>query len=649
MLRRSVRWILDWAMARVLPDGWKEWSTATLAGEVSPAADALSIRRLHETLGVLAAGLPDRYTLYHGVHWTAVDQGGSVFGEIDFIVMNPAGDLLLICQKSGLLDQTGAVITKRERGRVVDVRLQMARLVQTLQGKLVRRAGCEAVRLDYLLYCPDALVRDAEAAGLSADRVVDAACRDRLAERVMQILPAARPPAPVRSEAVPRQGLAARTETAQVTGSAQATAVGRFLRDMIALEPDVSALVGQAEALVTRVSGGLAHWARQLTLSPFRLRVQATAGSGKTQLALAEYAAAIERGDRVLYLCFNRPLADHFASIAPAGGEVMTFHGWCQHLLRQAGQPLPPPGAGRFEALEAQAQAWIQSHVGAGAAPSTQATASSVPVGVPLAQADVPRYDTIIIDEGQDFSQAWCDLVLSLARPQARVLWLDDPMQALYPRPPATLPGWAVLHASTNHRSPREVVDLLKALLPEEHPIESASPIARGGLELIAYSPAEGPAAGTREALRRCLAAGFRRQDIAVISFHGRTQSALLSLDALGPHSVRRFTGRHDLLDQPVYTEGGILFESVYRFKGQAAPAIVFTEIAFASLDPLTLRKLFVGMTRATIKLVLVAAAPAAELLEAALRRAQPGELPADGSRPEAAASLSRIQASSSV
>lgn len=612
-------------MARILPDGWKEWSQAALAGDVAPAADALAVRRLHETLGVLAAGLPEPYTVYHGVHWTAVDQGCSVFGEIDFIVVNPAGDLLLVCQKSGLLDHTGTAITKRERGRVVDVRLQMARLVQTLQGKLARRAGCESVRLDYLLYAPDALVRDAEAAGLSSDRVVDAANRDSLAERVMQILPWARPEASMRSDAQGRQDLLSRA------GSSQAGAVGRFLRDMIALEPDVSALVGQAQALVTRVSGGLAHWARQLEFSPFRLRVQATAGSGKTQLALAEYAAAIARGDRVLYLCFNRPLADHFAGIAPAGGEVMTFHGWCQHLLRQAGQSLPAPGPGRFEALEAQAQAWVQAQL----ARSTQPT--------------VPRYDTIIIDEGQDFSQTWGDLVLSLAHPQARVLWLDDPMQALYPRPPAMLPAWPVLRARTNHRSPREVVDLLRDLLPDGQEIESASPIARGGLELIPYAPSDGPHAATREALRRCLAAGFRRQDIAVISFHGRSQSALLSLDVLGPHSVRRFTGRHDLLDQPVYTEGGILFESVYRFKGQAAPAIVFTEIAFAALDPLTARKLFVGMTRATIKLVLVAATPSAQQIDAAWQRAQSGGVSSEAFRPDGPNSLSRIQASSRV
>ena len=610
-------------MARIVPDGWREWSQATLAAGSSAAADTLAARRQHDLLELLAAALPEAYSVYHGVHWTAVDQGFSVYGEIDFVIVNRDGDLLLLMHKTGLLDESGQALLKRERGRMVDLRLQIIQTVGTVQAKLARRPGCEAVRVDYLLHCPDYTVRHPESAGLSADRLVDAARRDQLVREVMRALPPARAKPAVQPvlRATPEADL---TET-RGANTPQRAAVERFLRDVIELQPDVSALVGQAEALITRVSGGLAHWARQLEISPHRLRIQATAGSGKTQLALAEHADAIARGERALHVCFNRPLADHFARIAPPGGEVMTFHGLCQQLLREAGQPLPAPGPGRFEALEAQALA--------------------------LMPGLKPRYDTLVVDEGQDFSQPWCDLLLCLAQPTARVLWLDDPMQALYPRAPAALPGWPVLRAQTNHRSPREVVEWLRVLLPEDQRIESASPLASGGLELIAYGDRGRPAPGansglsheasrsgpgwatdafetvqaaTREAVRRCLAAGFRRQDIAVISFHGRAQSALLSLDTLGTHAVRRFTGRHDLLDQPVYTDGGLLFESVYRFKGQAAPAVVLTEIDFRNLDATALRKIFVGATRATIKLVLVAAPAAAQVLGEALKRVQP-------------------------
>ena len=61
-----------------------------------------------------------------------------------------------------------------------------------------------------------------------------------------------------------------------------------------------------------------------------------------------------------------------------------------------------------------------------------------------------------------------------------------------------------------------------------------------------------------------------------------------------------------DLFGQPVYTEGDVLLESVYRFKGQAAPAVIFTEIDFEVLDDKAIRKLFVGATRSSMKLMLV-------------------------------------------
>ncbi|HWS13084.1 MAG TPA: ATP-binding domain-containing protein, partial [Rhodocyclaceae bacterium] len=54
---------------------------------------------------------------------------------------------------------------------------------------------------------------------------------------------------------------------------------------------------------------------------------------------------------------------------------------------------------------------------------------------------------------------------------------------------------------------------------------------------------------------------------------------------------------------------------SVYRFKGQAAPCVILTEIDFEALDDLGRRKLFVGATRAGVRLTLVASERAAPFL----------------------------------
>jgi hypothetical protein len=553
-------------MARIIPDGWREYASSGASDGAGPAI----AQRHHETLALLSGALPDDYTVYHAVHWTNVERGWSVFGEIDFAVVNRSGDLLLIEQKTGFLDEGPQGLVKRERGRVVNVPAQLARTVAALRDKLGRRAGADAVSVEYLLYCPDYTVRRVEGAGVSADRIVDASRRDRLVAAIRALLP---------------PGAAAPA----------AQQVDRFFRDVIELETDVSALVGRAQALVTRISGGLAHWARQLDFSPFRLHVDGTAGSGKTQLALAEFRGALERGRRPLYVCYNRPLADHFAAAAPVGGEVLTFHMLCQRLLREAGRATDFGAADAFTRMEQEA--------------------AEVTVG------ERWLFDTVIVDEGQDFSGAWRDLVLRHARPDSRVIWLEDRFQALYDREPAPLPGWVTLHARTNYRSPREVVRLLHAILPPDVRIDAAGPLAGDEVELLTFAGTPAMLAATKEAIRRCLAAGFRRTDIALISYRGRENSELVPLEQLGPHPLKTFTGRYDLLGQPVYSDGELLVESVYRFKGQAAPAVVLSEVDFERLDERAMRRLFVGATRATMKLVIVASERAGRLIAQRLAR----------------------------
>ena len=58
-----------------------------------------------------------------------------------------------------------------------------------------------------------------------------------------------------------------------------------------------------------------------------------------------------------------------------------------------------------------------------------------------------------------------------------------------------------------------------------------------------------------------------------------------------------------------------MLAETVYRFKGQAAPCVIFTEIDFEEYDEQAMRKLFVGATRASMKLTLVISERAAGIL----------------------------------
>lgn len=168
-------------MARIIPDGWREL-------EVSGAA-----AREIETLGRLAEALADDYTVYHAVHWTNLDRGFAVYGEIDFVVVNRAGDLLLIEQKSGFLEETPDGLVKRYADKTKSVPIQLARNADGLLAKLKKRGGCGEVHLDFLLYCPDYTVKQLETAGIPAQRIVDARQKDHLAAFVASFLPRASP------------------------------------------------------------------------------------------------------------------------------------------------------------------------------------------------------------------------------------------------------------------------------------------------------------------------------------------------------------------------------------------------------------------------------------------------------------------------
>ena len=547
-------------MALIVPDGWRECAHS---GALNSAAG-----REIETLTALSEALPDDYTVYHAVHWTRLEHGYSVYGEIDFVVVNQAGEMLLIEQKSGFLEEGEDGLKKRYAEKTKSVPIQMARSVAALQSKLYARPGCRDVRLESLLYCPDYQVKQVETAGIAPERIVDARRRDQLAQIIRQILP------PGDAEHInpdtPRQ-------------------VHRFLRDIVQLETDVSALIGRARGLVTRISGGLAHWARQLEFEPYRLRVSGTAGSGKTQLALAEYRAAIEQGLRPLYLCYNRPLADHFQLIAPPGGQACTLHMLCDQRLRAAGITPDFSQSDAFDNLLVRA------------------------AELPVSTSDL--FDTVIVDEGQDFTEAWRDLALRHLKPGGRALWLEDPLQNLYGRAPVALPGWVRLKANSNFRSPRSVVRMLQNLLPDEFRIEAQGALHAAELVVLTYKDSGELAQQVKEGIRQCLAEGYKKADIAVVSFSGREKSLLFPYTQLGPHSLKTFTGRYDLLGQPLYSDGDVLLESVYRFKGQAAPAIVFAEIDFEELDERAVRKLFVGATRAMMKLVLVVSERSAQVL----------------------------------
>ena len=60
-------------------------------------------------------------------------------------------------------------------------------------------------------------------------------------------------------------------------------------------------------------------------------------------------------------------------------------------------------------------------------------------------------------------------------------------------------------------------------------------------------------------------------------------------------------------------------FSTVFRFKGQAADAVIITEIDFEQFGNRERRRLFVALSRARLQAVLITTARAAEILQGRL------------------------------
>jgi hypothetical protein len=541
-------------MAKIYPSGWRE---------INLSAD---ISREIETLNLLSQNLDDNYSIYHGVHWTRLESKNfSVYGEIDFAIVGPSGKLLLIEQKSGFLQETEFGLQKKYNDKTKNINVQITRNSHGLQHGLHRIFGKQSLFVENLLFCPDYVIKKIGSAGLPSERIVDATKKNDLIEIVKSIL---------NSSEIDHDRI---------------KKIHHYLTDVLEIVPEVNSIIGQTETIYTKLSGGLADWAQRIECNPFRLRVVGTAGSGKTQLAMSVYRASIKQGRKPLYVCYNRPLADHIASIAPEGGEIASYHQLADRIAKKLGSPIDYKGLNPFQAME----------------------------GVMNTYHPAPNdcFDDLIIDEGQDINQHWADNLLRLLSPAGKAWWLEDPMQNLYGRDTVNLKGWVVLKSEFNYRTPSDMLSEINLILNLENPIQSVSPITGNPIDVVFYTDQFDLIPKTTQAIDMAIAMGYNEKNIAVLTYRGRESSALTPYTQIGKYKLHAPLQKYDTQGNAIYSDGEITIDSVHRFKGRAAPCIIFTEVNFEKLDENAIRRIFVGATRATLKLIIVMSKSSKEVL----------------------------------
>ncbi|MBM4371988.1 MAG: AAA family ATPase [Deltaproteobacteria bacterium] len=296
-----------------------------------------------------------------------------------------------------------------------------------------------------------------------------------------------------------------------------------------------------------------------MVLGNHRLRVTGGAGTGKTVLALEAVRKLAGRGAEVLFLCFNRPLADLVAaSLATAPNspvQATNFHRLCAQAASALGKEYSPPPS---EDREAARRFWEEE------APALLLDA--------LTAGLLPRFDAVVVDEAQDFASEWWQLIQALLRDPGRghLVIFEDPAQEIFGRTNLVPEGFATVSLRLNFRNTKRIGDAVRRLGRVEMEMHPECPEGDPPSIFPLGSPARNVAKLTELVSHLVDKQQVRPDQIAILTPHSRRNSSLAGVEALGPHL---------LAFDPSDREGRVLHATFGRFKGLESDVVVLCDV----------------------------------------------------------------------
>ena len=344
----------------------------------------------------------------------------------------------------------------------------------------------------------------------------------------------------------------------------------RFVRPDIEFTWDPEAQSVDARRSLNRIMRGQVDALATLDANK-RVYVRGAAGTGKTQLAIEWARRASANGERTLLTCFNIPLGHRLRTIAAEDDNITAgeFLGVVLDL------PGLPPIAEPAERNEEWYRSVLPAHVHAH-----------------LKMLDT-RFDTIVVDEIQDFHGEWIELMINLIADEGHLLVTGDEHQNLYNRSGIerfldSEPALAEL--TENCRNTQQIGAVLQRLGGSRTAI--ASPDGQG----IFFYDAVGDEA-IIEALEIELedligTKGIDPSHVLIVTSSSRLRTLITDADP-GYYNCTSWEQRGD---------GNIVCETVHRSKGLEYDAVVMV-IDKADVSDL---HLYVGASRAVSLLTVI-------------------------------------------
>lgn len=497
--------------------------------------------------------LSDAWTIAHGVAWQSVRNGRQGDGEADFVAVHPAHGMVVIEVKGGGIEVEAGRWTSTDRNGTRHTIKNPFEQAVASKHALVRFLQDEHVLGGYLpaghvVAFPDLANVGSlgPAAGVDVTWTAqDLGAAPRAMERVCNHWDLSTDLSRGRVDAI-------------VARLAPTVRVRPLLRDR------VQAVLADLVRLTEEQTSVLESLRRTR-----RAVIYGGAGTGKTVLAVERARRLAEQGFSVLLTCFNRPLGEHLRSVVSDVPLVTaaSFHSFAVGELQRAGQQIPSnPPAGWWD--------------------------DELPGQLPdAAERNGTTFDALVVDEGQDFDTSWWTVLsLLLDDPDDGPFYVfADTQQAIY-RPAWTAPFEGLEYElSVNCRNTIPIATKVAAV----YGVTPSRTLGAEGPDPILHivDGFGGIGDALKAALHRLLVVERLRPDQVVVLSTSRDVVDVLRARRFGPHRL-----------VPA-GEPGIVAETVHRFKGLEADAVIVVAHERGREEQALL---YVGLSRARAHLELI-------------------------------------------
>ena len=542
----------------------------------------MSEKRVFELL----KALPEKplWTVLHSIGLSSLHTGYHV--EIDFLIMIPGQGLLCLEVKGGGVSCVdGRWSTIDRHGRRHD--LGRSPIEQAKQGIWKLRAALErhfgsnspeaSCPIGWLLVLPDIPCLPPSPEFMRQEILDLHDLRGDIAARI---------------EAAPSLLVDARGRGRTIPSKAASERIVRFLRPCFEQVPTIASLQWDTERVIRELTEDQ-FAALDATNDNRTCAILGPAGTGKTLLAIETARRESLIGRRTAVVCYNRYLGRWLARAADAAKSNGTILGTSLHgHLR--GCILSSSLAADFLEMEQQQAPDLYSN-------------DYFEFGALAVEELGERFDTVIIDEVQDFNagslrkliDAW-----TAGLSEVRILLLGDfARQAIYASAGSTrdavaryFPGIATFNLSLNCRNTRMIAKQLELATGAAGLKVSDRAPDGNAVEYLSHTDDSHMFRNLEAALLALKEQGFKADDIAVL-FQRRPDSTVL--DALGRSS------RWKLKEHDEAIPGCVHWTTIHAFKGLESPVVVLADVRSRNREEID-SLLYVGMSRARIKLIIL-------------------------------------------